>query len=542
MPGTVTPSTQRASRRAAVLSGIAAKMLLSVAIMGIVALGTGAFAWSRLGSLDSQMQRIQAENVERLDALVDLQAGMAATYKGTVRFMGGAAGVDVALQQTLAAEDEVTAAFERYAAIPSEDATWQENVDAFRTQWSDYLLLFNTIALGQPAPAGYVVPSGDEMVQAFNDTEAGLEDALAQLAGYETTLTADASAAAHKQAQQSQLLVVVLLLIGLAGAVATAVLVGRSTARRVAQVRDMLEALADGDLTARPVPDGHDEIGAMGRAATRAAASLRDTVTTLAESSTALNQGSAALLERALEIAGTSVATTDQTRALGVAAKDVSANVLTVATGAEQMGAAIREISQSAQEAARVANQAVASAEATNATVGKLGESSMEIGNVIKVITSIAEQTNLLALNATIEAARAGEAGKGFAVVAGEVKELAQETAKATEDIARRVQTIQQDSTEAAGAIGDIAEVIARINDYQATIASAVEEQNATTTEISRSIAQTAAGAGQIAAGIDDVEAQAAVTAASGDSTRAEAERMSDMATTLSTTVTRFRL
>ena len=539
MPGTVTPSPQRA-----MLSGIAAKILLSVAIMGIVALATGAFAWSRLGSLDTQMQRIQAENVERLDALVGVQQSLAATYKGTIRYTtpGETLGSAEALQQTLDAEAGVTDSFADYAAVVDEDTTWQANVDRFDAAWTLYLDLFNTEVLGQPAPAGYTSPGTAGLVDAFNAAEGELAEAADAMGDYETTLTADASAAAHAQAQQSQLLVVVLLLVGLAGAVVTAVLVGRSTARRVAQVRDVLEALADGDLTPRPVPDGHDEIGAMGRAATRAAASLRETVTTLSESSTALNQGSAALLERAHEIAGTSVATTDQTRALGVAAKDVSANVLTVATGAEEMGAAIREISQSAQEAARVANQAVASAEATNATVGKLGESSMEIGNVIKVITSIAEQTNLLALNATIEAARAGEAGKGFAVVAGEVKELAQETAKATEDIARRVQTIQQDSTEAAGAIGDIAEVIARINDYQATIASAVEEQNATTTEISRSIAQTATGAGQIAAGIDDVEAQAAVTAASGDSTRAEAERMSAMATTLATTVTRFRL
>ena len=540
MPGTVTPSPQRA----AVLSGIAAKILLSVAIMGIVALATGAFAWTRLGSLDSQMQRIQAENVGRLDSLIGIQQSLAATYKGTIRYTtpGETFGSSEALQQTLDAETGVTESFAAYAGLADDDATWQENVDRFDAAWSLYQDLFNTEVLGQPAPAGYTSPTTAELIGAFNSAEAELADAADAMGDYETTLTADASAAAHTQAQQSQLLVVVLLLVGLAGAVTTAVLVGRSTARRVAQVRDVLEALADGDLTARPVPDGHDEIGAMGRAATRAAASLRDTVTTLAESSTALNQGSAALLERAHEIAGTSTATTDQTRALGVAAKDVSANVLTVATGAEQMGAAIREISQSAQEAARVANQAVASAEATNATVGKLGESSTEIGNVIKVITSIAEQTNLLALNATIEAARAGEAGKGFAVVAGEVKELAQETAKATEDIARRVQTIQQDSTEAAGAIGDIAEVIARINDYQATIASAVEEQNATTTEISRSIAQTATGAGQIASGIDDVEAQAAVTAGSGERTREQAERMAALATTLAATVTRFRL
>ncbi|MBW0254314.1 methyl-accepting chemotaxis protein [Cellulomonas sp. PS-H5] len=535
-------SRPSAVRRGA--GGIAAKILLSVAIMAVVALATGLLAVARLGSLDDQVQRIQAENVLRLDALVGIQQNLAATYKGTIRYTtpGETLGSDEALQQTLAAEDGVTEALAQYTAVPDADPAWQENVDAFEAAWTGYLDLFNTEVLGQPAPAGYTSPTVDQLVATFNAAEASLAETADALGDYEVTLTTEASTAAHTQAAESRVLVIVLLLAGVAGAVVVALLVGRSTARRVAQVRDVLEALAEGDLTERPVPDGADEIGQMGRAAARAAVSLRETVHTLAESSAALDRGSAALLDRAHEIAGTSEATTDQTRALGVAAKDVSANVLTVATGAEQMGAAIREISQSAQEAARVANQAVASAEQTNATVGKLGESSAEIGNVVKVITTIAEQTNLLALNATIEAARAGEAGKGFAVVASEVKELAQETARATEDIATRVRAIQEDSTEAAGAIAGIAEVIARINDYQATIASAVEEQNATTTEISRSIAQTATGATQIAAGIDDVEAQAAVTSGSGEATRTQAEHLSQLAATLTTTVTRFRL
>ncbi|ACZ22645.1 methyl-accepting chemotaxis protein [Sanguibacter keddieii DSM 10542] len=538
---TTVPAT---SRRTAWASGIAAKILLCVAIMGVVALATGAFAWARLGALDTQMQKIQTENVERLDALVSIQQNLAATYKGTIRYTtpGATYLSEEALQQTLDAEAGVTGALERYAALSDPDATWQANVAAFDEAWSSYLDLFNTVVLLQPAPAGYTPPPADRLVEAFDDAEGALAGSAEAMGDYEVRLTGEASADAHALADQSRLLVVVLLLVGLAGAVVAAVVSGRSTARRVGQVRDALVAIADGDLTERAVPVGEDEIGQMGRAARSAAESLRGTVTTLSESSTALSQGSSALLDRAREIAGTSEATTTQTRALGVAARDVSTNVLTVATGAEEMGAAIREISQSAQDAARVANQAVGSAEATTATVGKLGESSTEIGNVIKVITSIAEQTNLLALNATIEAARAGEAGKGFAVVASEVKELAQETAKATEDIARRVQTIQSDSTDAAGAIAEIAEVIARINDYQATIASAVEEQNATTTEISRSIAQTAAGATQISAGIDDVEAQAVVTSESGESTRVQAEHMAGMAATLQQAVARFRL
>jgi methyl-accepting chemotaxis protein len=172
--------------------------------------------------------------------------------------------------------------------------------------------------------------------------------------------------------------------------------------------------------------------------------------------------------------------------------------------------------------------------------VTKLGDSSAEIGDVVKVITSIAEQTNLLALNATIEAARAGEAGKGFAVVANEVKELAQETAKATEDIARRVQAIQGDTTEAVDAIGEIAAIVAQISDRQTTIASAVEEQTATTQEMSRSVAEAAGGTGQIAANITSVSTAADATTQALGQTRTAVDELSRMAADLRTTVARF--
>src|SRR5581483_7458380 len=150
-------------------------------------------------------------------------------------------------------------------------------------------------------------------------------------------------------------------------------------------------------------------------------------------------------------------------------------------------------------EAARVATSAVRVAEVTSGAISKLGDSSIEIGKVVKVITSIAEQTNLLALNATIEAARAGEAGKGFAVVANEVKELANETARATEDISRKIDAIQTDTQTAVISIQEITDVIAKINDIQTTIASAVEEQAATTNEIGRNVSEAAKGTTEIA-------------------------------------------
>ena len=181
------------------------------------------------------------------------------------------------------------------------------------------------------------------------------------------------------------------------------------------------------------------------------------------------------------------------------AAEQVSTNVQTVATGVEEMAASIKEIARNAAEAAKVATVGVGVAEKTNATVAQLGESSAEIGKVIKVITSIAGQTNLLALNATIEAARAGEAGKGFAVVANEVKELAKETAKATEDISRRSRRSSATPTRRWQAIDQIGQIVNQINEIQGTIASAVEEQTATTNEIGRNIAEAAKGSTEIA-------------------------------------------
>jgi methyl-accepting chemotaxis protein len=233
--------------------------------------------------------------------------------------------------------------------------------------------------------------------------------------------------------------------------------------------------------------------------------------------------------------------TSAQANVVSAASEQVNRNLQTVSAGTEEMGASIREIAKNATEAAKIATSAVKMAEQTNQTVTKLGDSSTEIGQVIEVITSIAQQTNLLALNATIEAARAGEAGKGFAVVANEVKELAKETAKATEDISRKIEGIQTDTKGAVDAIASITSVINEVNSISSTIATAVEEQNATTNEMARNLGEAARGSGEIVKNISGVAEAAQSTTRGATDTQKAAAELAKVATNLRDLVAKFK-
>ncbi len=253
-----------------------------------------------------------------------------------------------------------------------------------------------------------------------------------------------------------------------------------------------------------------------------------------------LENTAGALLEISNQMASNAEETSVQSNTVSAAAEQISRNVSGVANSIEEMNSSIKEIAERTADAANIAGQAVDVSNQTNAIISSLGESSNQISKVIKVINSIAQQTKLLALNATIEAARAGEAGKGFAVVAKEVKELARETAKATEDITQKIEKIQDDTRKSIDSIKSVIEIIEKINAIANSIASAVEEQSVMADETSRNISEAATGTESVVENMVGVANAALEAAQRASSTRDYADKLAGLAAELKELVTRF--
>jgi methyl-accepting chemotaxis protein len=481
--------------------GVRTKILASVLVAVFVAGAVGVIAITLFSRLRADVVAVNDKGLVPVSQLADVRRWVLQTRVDAL--------ADVALDQEadhtafLADLKQVDTAFAKYAAGDHNSETAAQ-ITKFQTAWKQYTDLVNgpLLALGRAKNwTGYVqlrTAQVKPLATAYNE-------ALTALEKYEAAQATSQVASAESALKAGRTTVILLLTVGSVLAMSLALLIASRIVRSVRQVSHVVDGLAKGDLTRTAEVHSGDELGRMAAGLDTSTAALRQLVTAVGGHAQHISRASGELTTVADRISTSVRETTDQSAVASAGAEQVATNVQTVAAGAEEMSASITEIAHSAGQAAQVAQRAVGVAANADSTVAKLGDSSTEIGNVVKMITSIAGQTNLLALNATIEAARAGDAGKGFAVVAGEVKELAQETAKATEDIARLVGSIQTDSAAAVESIQEIINVIDQINSFQTTIASAVEEQTATTSEMSRNVTEAATGTGEIAANMSAV-------------------------------------
>ncbi|GIE97152.1 methyl-accepting chemotaxis protein [Paractinoplanes rishiriensis] len=516
------------------------KIGIIVAVGVVVALVIGSLGLYALSGTANAAHHMYRGNLPSINALGMITTEMAETRVSLANQIlskdaASTAKYTEAFQGDLAAVGE---AFDQYRASgPAGEASL---VAELESNWAAYV----DLAQNKQIPAGRT--RDIEAWQNTRDDEiAPLLSAIAKnVEGLRAAENADAAAAdaqAVRSYRDSRIQTIALLAGGSVGAITLSIFISRGIVRSLRRVRGVCDSLAAGDLTRTSGLTTRDEPGQMGRALDEAMVKLRGTVSTIDNSATALAGASEQMNGVARQIASSAEQTSEQALVVSTAAEEVSRSVDTVSAGSEEMGASIREISQNASEAAQVASEAVGLAARTSTTMNQLGESSSEIGNVINTITSIAEQTNLLALNATIEAARAGESGKGFAVVASEVKDLAQETARATEDISKRVSAIQSDTQGAVSAIEEISHVIARISDFQTTIASAVEEQTATTAEMNRSVSEAATGTSEIAQNITGVAEAARRTTEGVQQSQEATTELARMSAELTSLVSTFR-
>jgi methyl-accepting chemotaxis protein len=308
----------------------------------------------------------------------------------------------------------------------------------------------------------------------------------------------------------------------------------------LARMHELFQALGARDLTRTVELHTADEFGQMIRLANDAVDSMRKALRSIAEQSDVLAGVSEELKVVSEHMSANAEQTAAQAHVVTAASEQVSGSVQAMATSTDGLTASVREIARSTSDASEASSKAVMLAETADRAVNRLGESSAGIGKIVRVINSIAEQTNLLALNATIEAARAGEAGKGFAVVANEVKDLAAETGRATQDIARRIDAIRVDTQGAVEAIAEIRAFIGKMNDVQASVAAAIEEHSTTTGQIARSLSEGVRGTTEISSNIGGVAEAARHTSSGASDTKNAASELARLAAELRSVLAQF--
>ena len=513
---------------------VGTRLLMAIAVVALAAVSVGLVSLQVMNSLQAQRQQELGHAVPYITGLqaAALAAKAAATDERGFLVTGDAKYA----QESLGREESVDAALQQARASAADDAE-RAAVDAAQQQVDAW---FTALA----AEYELAATDRDAAVAVSFGANRDLRKAYEASLGEETQRAGDALAAGEGFAatvRNAQLGVLALLVGSVLLGAGVAVVIGRSIVGPLRHVTAVLGRVADGDLAATADIHSRDEIGVMAQALDRSTGRFRAVVEQIAGSAGELSGSAQQLSAVSSRLSEGAEESSGQAQRVAGATEEISTNIATVAAAGEEMTAAIHEIAASTSEASATAADAVARARAAADTLERLSASSREIGDVVKLITAIAEQTNLLALNATIEAARAGETGKGFAVVAGEVKELAQQTARATESIITRVSATQADAAAAADAIQAIGGIISRIDDLQSTVSAAVEEQSATTAEMVRNVTEVSGGSRQIAADVGGIADAAARTTQSATGTAQTATDLERSAARLRELVGTFR-
>jgi methyl-accepting chemotaxis protein len=466
------------------------------------------------------------------------------------------------IKPVAAASERVAASFDQLARHVGADdpaiVKLRPQIEAYRKAMGEVLGVVTT-------DSGTSMMLMADAEAAFDKLDAGLDGFKAEADKMRQETAAEAITAATRSTSMFLAIVVASVLLS----VGVTMLISRAIGRPIAGVTGVMAALADGKVESEiPSRDRGDEIGAMARAvqvfkdnmvpaaeltAAQAAetaarmqrgqrldALTRDFEAKVGQLVGALSAAAAEMEATAQSMSATAEETNQQSMTVASAAEQASANVQTVATAAEELSSSIAEIGRQVAESTKIAEKAVNDAASTDRTVQALASGAQKIGEVVAIISDIAGQTNLLALNATIEAARAGEHGKGFAVVASEVKALANQTGKATEEIAGQIAQIQETTKQAVEAIRVIGETIGEMSQIATAIAAAIEEQGAATKEIARNVSQAAQGTNEVTSNIAGVKQAAVDTGAAAGRVLEAAGQLSEQSAGLTGEVETF--